>query len=77
MTVFSQTKTVENAISCSTKFLNKHVNEWAVYIQDRRLLAKLREWGYDSHRNRKNCLTNMYKKFKVKNKNTAVEKELI
>ena len=29
--------------SCATKLLNKHVNKWAVYMQDRKLLAKLNE----------------------------------
>ena len=77
ITVSYPIKTVENAISCSTKFLNKHGNEWAVCMQDRKLMAKLSEWGCDSHRNHKNCLTNMYNKFKVKHKKAAVEKELL
>ena len=46
-------------------------------MQDRKLMAKLSEWGCDSHRNHKNCLTNMYNKFKVKHKKAAVEKELL
>ena len=65
--------------SCATKLLNKHANEWAVYMQDSKLLAKLSEGemtaaGTKYHKNR---LTNMCNKFKVKQKNAAVEKELL
>ena len=64
---------------CATKSLNKHVNEWAVYMQDSKLLAKLSEGDMTATETKyhKNCLTNMYNKFKVKQKNTAVERELL
>ena len=65
--------------SCTAKLRKKHVNEWAVYMQDSKLLAKLSEGDMTTTgaKYQKNCLTNMYNKFKAKQKNAAVEKELL
>ena len=48
-------------------------------MQDSKLLAKLSEGDMTATETKyhKNCLTNMYNKFKVKQKNTAVERELL
>ena len=72
-------KSVGKLYSCATKSLNKYVNEWAVNMQNSKLLAKPSDTDMTATEAKyhKNYLRNMYNKFKDKQKNAAVEKELL
>ena len=65
---------------CATKSLNKHVNSWARFLKDSKLLAKLSEGDMPATEAKyhKKCLTDTFNKVKVeKRKNQCKERELL
>ena len=66
---FLYDKSDEKLYSCATKLLNKHVNKWEVYMQDRKLLAKRNEGDMTATENAKTalqiCTTNLKSNIKM------------
>ena len=65
-------------LSCRSKNLGKHVSEWAEYLWDSKLLAKLNEadmTATEAKYHRK-CLTELYNRVKSKQNDEKSEKKL-
>ena len=65
-------------LSCRSKNLDKHVSEWAEYLQDFKLLEKLSEGDMTTTEAKyhKKCLTELYNRVKSKQNVEKSEKEL-
>ena len=65
-------------LSCRSKNLDNHVNEWAEYLRDSKLLGKLSEGDMTATEAEyhKKCLTGLYSKLKSKRNDEKSEKEL-
>ena len=65
-------------LSCRSKNLDKHVSEWAEYLRDSKLLAKLSEGDMiaTEAKYHQKCLTKLYNRVKSKRNDEKSEKEL-
>ena len=65
-------------LSCRSKNLDKHVSEWAEYLRDSKLLAKLSEGDMTATEAKyhRKCLTELYNRVKSKRNDEKSETEL-